>query len=126
MRVYGLQTSHDPGAEPQIPESPEGALYRIGHLPDPWAWPNWANVGNDMTFGNRWDDPDLFRALELLGVQLVAPECGELSATRFKSSGRTNPSASGLGVRIIKRNQLAFANLLTLMLLADRCARARS
>jgi hypothetical protein len=27
--------------------SPEGPLYRIGRRPDPWAFPDWANVGSD-------------------------------------------------------------------------------
>jgi len=44
--------------------SPEGPLYRIGPRPDPWAFPDWANVGSDGTFGNRWDDPQgVYRVL---------------------------------------------------------------
>jgi hypothetical protein len=44
--------------------SPVGPLYRIARLPDPWAWPDWANVGGDGTFGNRWDDPQgLYRVV---------------------------------------------------------------
>ena len=37
--------------------APTGPLYRIARPPDPWHWPDWANVGSDGTFGNRWDDP---------------------------------------------------------------------
>jgi RES domain len=36
---------------------PDGPLYRLARLPDPWAWPDWAYAGLDGTFGNRWDDP---------------------------------------------------------------------
>ena len=44
--------------------SPVGPLYRIARVPDPWAWPDWANVGTDGTFGNRWDDPQgLYRVV---------------------------------------------------------------
>jgi hypothetical protein len=34
-----------------------GLLYRVGRPPDVWAWPPWAAVTADGTFGNRWDDP---------------------------------------------------------------------
>jgi hypothetical protein len=36
---------------------PDGALYRLGRQPDPWAWPDWSYAGPDGTFGNRYDDP---------------------------------------------------------------------
>jgi hypothetical protein len=36
---------------------PDGPLYRLARVPDPWAWPDWAYAGLDGTFGNRWDDP---------------------------------------------------------------------
>jgi len=38
--------------------TPEVPLYRVGRHPDPWAFPDWAHVGSDGTFGNRWDDPE--------------------------------------------------------------------
>jgi hypothetical protein len=34
-----------------------GRVFRVGKTPDPWAYPNWAQAGEDGTFGNRWDDP---------------------------------------------------------------------
>lgn len=53
--------------------SPDKPLYRIARLPDPWAWPDWANVGNDGTFGNRWDDPQgLYRVLYASSSKLGA------------------------------------------------------
>ncbi|MDJ0867408.1 MAG: RES family NAD+ phosphorylase [Myxococcota bacterium] len=53
--------------------SPEGPLYRIARGPDPWAWPNWANVGSDATFGNRWDDPQgVYRVLYASSSRLGA------------------------------------------------------
>jgi hypothetical protein len=53
--------------------SPEGPLYRIGRRPDPWAFPDWANVGNDGTFGNRWDDPQgVYRVLYASSSRLGA------------------------------------------------------
>jgi hypothetical protein len=39
------------------PASP-GRVFRIGRRPDPWAYPDWADAGDDGTFGNRWDDPE--------------------------------------------------------------------
>ena len=39
------------------PASP-GRVYRIGRRPDPWAYQEWADAGDDGTFGNRWDDPE--------------------------------------------------------------------
>ena len=36
---------------------PDGPLFRLGRLPDAWAWPDWAYAGEDGTFGNRFDDP---------------------------------------------------------------------
>ncbi len=45
-------------------QTPPGLLYRIARAPDPWAPPNWAYVGDDGTFGNRFDDFDgYFRVL---------------------------------------------------------------
>ncbi len=37
---------------------PKSPLHRIARAPDPWAPPDWAFVGDDGTFGNRFDDPD--------------------------------------------------------------------
>ncbi|MFQ5515819.1 MAG: RES family NAD+ phosphorylase [Myxococcota bacterium] len=52
---------------------PEGPLYRIARLPDPWAWPDWANMGSDGTFGNRWDDPQaVYRVLYASSSRLGA------------------------------------------------------
>jgi RES domain len=34
-----------------------GKLYRIARAPDPWAWQPWESAHDDLTFGNRWDDP---------------------------------------------------------------------
>lgn len=39
--------------EPATP----GRLFRVGKGPDPWAFLDWAQAGEDGTFGNRWDDP---------------------------------------------------------------------
>lgn len=45
-------------------KSPAGPLYRIARKPDPWRPPDWAYVGDDGTFGNRFDDADgYFRVL---------------------------------------------------------------
>lgn len=53
--------------------SPDGPLYRIGRRPDPWAFPDWANVGSDGTFGNRWDDPGgVYRVLYASSSRLGA------------------------------------------------------
>lgn len=52
-------------ARPPLPfQSPSGPLYRIARKPDPWSPPDWAYVGDDGTFGNRFDDADgYFRVL---------------------------------------------------------------
>lgn len=53
--------------------SPEEPLHRIARRPDPWAWPDWANVGSDGTFGNRWDDPlGIYRVLYASSSKLGA------------------------------------------------------
>lgn len=53
--------------------SPDGPLYRIARPPDPWSWPDWANVGSDGTFGNRWDDPaGVYRVLYASSSRLGA------------------------------------------------------
>lgn len=53
--------------------SPDGPLYRIGRRPDPWAFPDWADVGSDGTFGNRWDDPQgVYRVLYASSSRLGA------------------------------------------------------
>lgn len=35
-----------------------GLVFRVGRRPDPWTYPDWADVGADGTFGNRFDDPE--------------------------------------------------------------------
>jgi len=39
------------------PARPDGALYRLGRRPDPWAWPDWSHASERGTFDNRFDDP---------------------------------------------------------------------
>ncbi len=36
---------------------PSGSIHRVGRWPDGWAWPDWAYAHDDLTFGNRYDDP---------------------------------------------------------------------
>jgi hypothetical protein len=51
-------------------EQPPDVIFRIGRR-SPWDWPDWANVGDDRTFGNRWDDPEgLYRVLYASSVRL--------------------------------------------------------
>lgn len=33
------------------------SIHRVGRLPDPFAWPDWAFAEPNGTFGNRFDDP---------------------------------------------------------------------
>lgn len=42
---------------PLAVSQPIGSLYRVGRQPDPWAWPDWTYADDDLTFGNRYDDP---------------------------------------------------------------------
>lgn len=43
---------------------PGGPIYRIARKPKPWAPPDWSYVGDDGTFGNRFDDSEgYFRVL---------------------------------------------------------------
>ena len=37
--------------------TPAGPVFRLARAPEPWAWPDWSQAGQDGTFGNRWDDP---------------------------------------------------------------------
>lgn len=37
-------------------DRPPVSIYRVGR-DSPWNWPDWTTVGDDGTFGNRWDDP---------------------------------------------------------------------
>jgi hypothetical protein len=41
----------------------EGSIYRVARRPDAWAWPDWASVNEDGTFGSRY--------LSRLGDELV-------------------------------------------------------
>lgn len=34
-----------------------GAVWHVGHRPDPWAWTPWEYAGDDGRFHGRWDDP---------------------------------------------------------------------
>jgi hypothetical protein len=44
--------------------APVGPVYRVARRPDPWRPPDWADVGDDLTFGNRFDDAEgRFRVL---------------------------------------------------------------
>jgi hypothetical protein len=44
--------------------APAGPVYRVARRPDPWRPPDWADVGDDLTFGNRFDDAEgRFRVL---------------------------------------------------------------
>jgi hypothetical protein len=44
--------------------APSGPVYRVARRPDPWQPPDWADVGDDLTFGNRFDDAEgRFRVL---------------------------------------------------------------
>jgi hypothetical protein len=37
---------------------PDGPVYRLARIPDPWAYPDWSQANPDGTFGNRWHDPE--------------------------------------------------------------------
>ena len=51
-------------------EQPPDVIFRIGRR-SPWDWPEWANVGDDGTFGNRWDDPQgVYRVLYASSLRL--------------------------------------------------------
>lgn len=50
-----------------------GVIHRVGRLPNPFAWPDWAYAETDGTFGNRFDDPQgtyrvLYAATERVGA----------------------------------------------------------
>lgn len=56
-----------------IPAPPPEAVYRIGRVPEPFAWPDWSYAELDGTFGNRFDDPQstyrvLYAASERVGA----------------------------------------------------------
>jgi hypothetical protein len=48
-------------------------VFRVCKGPDPWAYPDWAQAGEDGTFGNRWDDPkSAYRVLYACSQRLGA------------------------------------------------------
>lgn len=57
---------------------PNGRLWRIGHDPDPWLWPDWQWVSpatwwNDNDGAGRWDDPEReYRVLYASSSRLAA------------------------------------------------------
>lgn len=68
-----MAEASEPEAPALCPAAPEGPLYRIARAPTPWSWPDWANVGTDQTFGNRWDDPHgVYRVLYASSSRLGA------------------------------------------------------
>lgn len=58
-------------------------VYRIGRSPNPWAWPDWSRVGDDRTFGNRYDDPE--------GIYRVLYVARERRATFIETLARFRP-----------------------------------
>jgi hypothetical protein len=65
---------------------PDGPLYRLARMPDPWAWPDWAYAGLDGTFGNRWDDP--------LGSYRVLYACTRRLGAFIETLARFRPDLS--------------------------------
>jgi hypothetical protein len=54
-------------------------VWRVGFLPDPWAWPSW-QYSTDGRFGGRWDDRDgnfrtIYAGADLLGCLLEVLAC---------------------------------------------------
>lgn len=62
--------------------APPARILRIGRSPDPWAWPPWEFVGEDGTFGNRWDDPHSTYRVLYASSQLEA--CFMETLSRFR------------------------------------------
>lgn len=48
---------------------PDGPLYRLARRPDPWSWADWSYAPAESI---EADDPDLAKALDLLGLRLGA------------------------------------------------------
>lgn len=68
-----MADASEPEAPALHPTTPDGPVHRIARAPSPWSWPDWANVGSDGTFGNRWDDPGgVYRVLYAAGSRLGA------------------------------------------------------
>jgi hypothetical protein len=57
----------------------EGRVWRIGRMPDPWAWPPWEAQHSDNAFGNRWDDPE--------GVDRVVYACSQFEGAYAEDGG---------------------------------------
>ena len=67
---------------------PAGHVWRIGRMPDPWAWPPWEAQHADNTFGNRWDDPE--------GVYRVVYACSQLEGAYVEVLSRLRPDPAVL------------------------------
>jgi hypothetical protein len=58
-------------------------FYRVAHGPNAWQFADWANAGEDGTFGNRWDDP--------LGVYRVLYASHQRRGTFYETLSRFRP-----------------------------------
>ncbi len=67
---------------------PAAHVWRIGRMPDPWAWPPWEAQHSDSTFGNRWDDPE--------GVYRVVYACSQLEGAYVEVLSRLRPDPAVL------------------------------
>lgn len=66
--------------------TPSGPTYRLARKPDPWAPPDWVWLGEDGTFGNRFDDSrGMYRVLYASSQRLG---CFLETLARFRTDPR--------------------------------------
>jgi RES domain len=96
---------------------PDGPLYRLARMPDPWAWPDWAYAGLDGTFGNRWDDP--------LGSYRVLYACTRRLGAFIETLARFRPDLSRAAswTSATPRTRLTMYSALVFRAAADRLRR---
>ena len=63
-------------------KAPPQPIYRVARNPDPWLPLDWSLLGQDGTFGNRFDDPDSYYRVLYASSQQVS--CFIETLARFR------------------------------------------
>jgi hypothetical protein len=67
-----------------------GVVWRVGRVPDPWAWTDWKYAKDQGRFDGRWDDPD--------GQFRTAYACSNLYACLLEVLAKFRPHLTATAV----------------------------